>query len=359
MKNFRRKAALSLACVALGSAIACAGAPPPEPKAKPPAAYEGLLKERKGLLEKFASIDDTLREKCEFAEGDCLIHTRDERFEMLSLHAFPECDTKSGDDKMFCEEERGVEEGLGDRMVTYYKHHNSCLDELMQCTARLVDEAKEAARRQLAAQRKQHIESLGKSEALHVDALATAESVNYMRSTLPPKEEGACTDMSETAQCLATVKAEDAELDAELMKPDGEYDEERAAQLYQAARSTEVTCPEAELGCLYARAQKYGATKETQRVFKRNVEILKQRERLGLRAGKQAAADCESAAVAKHQGDIISAYKTYVRQPVLFFRNKLHRVFEKMHRSQVSCLRDGAKSAQSTKSDGPELHATR
>jgi hypothetical protein len=78
-----------------------------------------------------------------------------------------------------------------------------------------------------------------------------------------------------------------------------------------------------------------------------------------LRAGDAAASRCESAAVAKHQGDIISAYKVYVRQPVLFFRNKLHKVFLKMHRSQVDCLREGAKTSALTDAEGREVHATR
>ena len=359
MTKIRTFSLIATLGIGLGSTLACGGAPPPEPKAKPPAEFAGLAKERKALLEEYASIAEPLREKCEFSEGECLMHARDERYDILGVHVFPECDSKRGDEKMFCEEDGAAGKGLGERLVGYYKQHTDCLNTVMQCTAKLLEEAEEARRIEVAHQRRTKIESMSKSEALHVEALTMQKSVTYMRSTLPPSEEGTCQNLPEAVDCRSRVAGQDEEFKTELLKDDGEYDEAAAADLYQSARSTEVTCPEPELSCLYARAQKYGATPETQRFFKRNVEIIKQRERLSLRAGGDAASRCESAAVAKYQGDIISAYKVYVRQPVLFFRNKLHGVFLKMHRSQVDCLRQSGETSALGDTNGQDLHAKR
>src|SRR5690606_2405443 len=98
-------------------------------------------------------------------------------------------------------------------------------------------------------------------------------------------------------------------------------------------------CYEPEYSCLTARARKYGATAETTRALKRNIEIIKQRERLSMRVAEQTANQCKQEAVTQHQKSIVSAYKTYAKQPVLFFRRQLHRAFLKMHEEQVACLR--------------------
>lgn len=359
MKKIHTFSLVATLGVALGSTLACGGAPPPPPKAKPPAGLANLAKERKALLQEYASIAEPIREKCEFAQGECLMHARDERYDILGVHVFPECDSKHGDEKMFCEEDGAVGEGLGERLMGYYKQHNDCLTTMMQCTAKLLDEAEEARRVELAHQRRTKIEGMSKSEALHVEALTMQKSVAYMRSTLPPTEEGVCQNLPEAVDCRSSVASQDEEFKSELLKDKDEYDEAHAAEVYQGARSTEVTCPEPELSCLYARARKYGATPETQRYFKRNVEIIKQRERLGLRAGDDATSRCENAAVQKYQGDIISAYKVYVRQPVLFFRNKLHGVFLKMHRSQVECLRQSGETSALTHTPSRDLQAKR
>lgn len=330
---------VSWSTLAAAALAACAGAPPPPAKAKPPPELPKLVEQRDELKASWASADADIQQRCEMSVGDCMLHVRDRRFELLSIHTFPECDHESGDKRDFCEEQRAVERGMGQEIVGYYEYHNKCMSQMLECTAQLEAEALEAATMARAEHRKLLIQSQGKNESALVDALAAKEGVSYLRATLPPKEEGVCQDMEEVKSCLTSTQEQDKALLDELRKDDGEYSDEFAASMFQEARQAEAACYEPEFECLKQRARKYGATGETLRSLKNNIEVLKQRERLSLRVAKASVDQCKANAVSQHQKSIVSAYTTYARQPVLFFRQKLHSAFLKMHRDQVACLR--------------------
>ncbi len=267
-----------------------------------------------------------------------MLPVRDKRFELLSIHTFPECDSK-GEQRDFCEEQRAVERGMGEEIAGYYQFYNRCMNQMLECSAKLEAEAVEAMKLARAEARKAQILAMGKSESMLVDALTAKEGTDYLRSTLPPKEEGVCQDMAEVKSCLDSVKGKEQALREELRKEDDAFDQTVAASIYREARELEASCYEPEFSCLSERAKRYGATGETVRTLKQNIEILKQRERLALRVSPDAANRCKARGVSEHQNDIISAYTVYAKQPVLYFRQKLHKAFLSMHRDQVACLR--------------------
>ena len=294
------------------------------------------------MTAKWAAADPKIQDRCELSDGDCMLHVRDRRFELLSIHSYPECDGHAGDERDRCEEQKAVEQGMGEEIADYYEFHNRCMTQMLACTARLEAEAVEAMKVARAEARKLQIQGMTKSESALVEALAAKEAVAYLRSTLPPKEEGVCANLEKVTSCLEATQAKDETLNAELRKEDDEFDAPYAAGIFQEARESEASCYDPELECLSARAAKYGETAESIRTLKQNLEIIKQRERLSLRVPEQTASDCKQDAVKKHQSSIISAYTTYAKQPVLFFRKKLHTAFLSLHRDQVACLRGSA-----------------
>ena len=343
LETRRSRVAFSLFTLLAGCALgACSGAEAPVPKAEPPARLSKLIEQKDGLIAQWAAADQKIQERCELSDGDCMIHVRDQRFELLSIHSYPECDGATGEKRERCEEQKAVQQGMGEEIASYYEHHNRCMTQMLACTARLEAEAVEAMKVARAETRKLQIQGLGKSESALVEAMTAKEAAAYLRSTLPPKEEGVCSNLENVTSCLAAAKAKDKTLDAELRKEDAEFDEDYAAGIYQEAREAEASCYQPEFECLSARAARYGETAESIRTLKQNLEIIKQRERLSLRLAEQTASDCKQNAVAQHQSAIISAYTIYAKQPVLFFRKKLHSAFLSLHRAQVACLRGGA-----------------
>ncbi len=297
--------------------------------------------------------DSGIRDRCELSDGDCMMEVRDQRFELLSTQSFPQCDAKSGAERERCEENAAVEQGLGKEMVSLYQFHNKCMSQLLECTAKLEAEALEKMKVARAEVRKATIQAMSKSESAHVEAVAAKEGVAYLRSTMHPKEEGACINLEAVSQCLASNKSKFGELDAELRKEDGDYDESFAASVFQEANQAEAECYTPEFECLLDRAKRHGGSAETDRGLKKNLELLKQRERLSMRVSEETAANCKSTRVAKHQQSVIAAYTTYARQPVLFFLKKLHQAFYDMHQDQVSCLRSLSESAPEKPAPAP------
>lgn len=297
------------------------------------------------MQQAWAATDDGIRERCEMSDGDCMMEVRDQRLDLLSTNSYPQCDSKSGAERETCEENAAVDEGMGQEIVGLYQFHNRCMTQMLACTAKLEAEAVEKAKVARAETRRATIQAVGKSESAHVEAVAAKEGVAYLRSTMHPKESGACTELEVVSQCLASNKSKHDELAEELRKEDGEYDESYAASVYQEAYQAEAECYTPEFECLLDRAKRHGGSPETDRALKKNLEMLKQRERLSMRVAEETAANCRSTQVAKHQQSIVAAYTTYARQPVLFFLKKLHQAFYQMHEEQVACLRSLTDSA--------------
>ena len=331
----------------------CASQEAPPPKAEPPKELPKLLEQKTALTQQWGAVDETIRSRCEMSDGDCMMEVREQRHELLSIHTYPACDTEHGDKKEQCEENLAAKQGMGKEIASYYQFHNRCMTQMVACTARLEAQAEEKMRVARAETRYGQIKAIGASESALVESLTAKEGVAYLRSTLPPQEEGACKEMPEVASCFAATKESDKAIKSELMKEDGEFDESQTASMYQDARNAEAQCYDPEFSCLIDHTRKYGGSPETQRTLKANIEIIKQRERLSLRVAPAAAEQCKAAAVAKHQQSVISAYLTYTKQPVLFFRRKLHGAFLKLHEDQVACLRGTPSAAPATPAAPP------
>lgn len=347
------RAGLLIGFFGAGALGACGGGATPPPKAAAPPELANLAKERKSMQEAWAAKDSGIRNRCEMSDGDCMMEVRDQRFELLSAQSFPQCDAKSGAERELCEENAAVDQGMGKEMVGLYQFHNKCMSQMLECTVKLEAEAVEKMKVARAEMRKATIQAISKSESAHVEAVAAKEGVAYLRSTMHPKEEGACTNLDAVSQCLASNESKQDEFAQELRKEDGDYNETYAASVYQEANQAEAKCYDPEFACLLERAKRHGGSTETDRGLKKNLELLKQRERLSMRVSEETAANCKNTHVAKHQQSIIAAYTTYARQPVLFFLKKLHQAFYDMHEDQVTCLRSLSDSAPAKPAPAP------
>lgn len=347
------RAGLLIGWLGAGALGGCGSAAAPPPKAAAPPELSGLAEERKSKQQEWAAKEAGIRDRCEISDGDCMMQVRDQRFELLSSQSFPECDVKSGAERELCEENGAVDRGMGKEIAGLYEFHNNCMTQMLECTVKLEAEAVEKLKVARAETREATILALGKSESAHVEAVAAREGVAYLRSTLPPSEEGACANLEAVTTCLASNESKQAELTEELRKEDGDYNETYAATVYQDANLAEAQCYTPEFQCLKDRAKRHGGSPETDRALKKNLEMLKQRERLSLRVSSETAANCKNTRVTKHQQSIISAYTTYNRQPVLFFLKKLHQAFYAMHEDQVACLRSLADTAPARPAPAP------
>ena len=336
-----------------GALGACGGGQTPPAKATPPPELANLAKAKKSMQDAWAAKDAGIRDRCELSDGDCMMEVRDQRFELLSVHTFPQCDAKSGSDREVCEENGAVDQGMGKEVAGLYSFHNKCMTQMLECTVKLEAEAVEKMKVARAETRKGAIQAIGKSESALVEAIAAKEGVAYLRTTMPPSEGGACSKLDAVTECLASADAKDKELAEELRKEDGDYNQTYAASVYQDVHLAQAKCYTPEFQCLQDKAKRWGGSPETEKSLKRNLEMLKQRERLSLRVAEDTAANCKTTEVAKHQQAIISAYTTYARQPVLFFLKKLHQAFYEMHEDQVACLRSVSGSAPAQPAPGP------
>ena len=138
--------------------------------------------------------------------------------------------------------------------------------------------------------------------------------------------------------CESQTEEQLKRLDEELSKEDKDYDADRAKELYITARKTEAGCRDPEFECLLSKLGDYGATNKTRRSLDQNLQILKERQALINLMGQDEAKSCLDAGVSKYQAQIIQGYKQYAREPVMFFRWKLHETFFKLHKTQVKCL---------------------
>lgn len=347
------RAGLLIGFLGAGALGACGGGQTPPAKATPPPELANLAKAKQSLQAEWAAKDEGIKNRCELSDGDCMMEVRDQRFELLSVHTFPQCDAKSGADRESCEENGAVDQGMGKEVAGLYSFHNKCISQMLECTVKLEAEAVEKMKVARAETRKATIQATGKSESALVEAIVAKEGVAYLRSTMPPSEGGACTKLDAVTQCLTSTDAKDKELTEELRKEDGDYNETYAASVFQDVHLAQAKCYTPEFQCLQDKAKRWGGSPETDKSLKRNLEVLKQRERLSLRLAEDTATNCKTTEVTKHQQSIISAYTTYARQPVLFFLKKLHQAFYEMHEDQVACLRNVSGSAPAAPAPGP------
>lgn len=279
------------------------------------------------------------RQYCETKAGDCKLQVTDERDELIASHSVPQCrEQMDSDHEATCIADELVKRGTPEPATKYYKSDVWCLEKLARCLAKHQAELAEESRVARLTHRRNEIVTSPQGVAWHSRVAAASEKIKYIRATLPPDADGECQQENENVDCDVAMKQRNAELENELAKAEGEFDEKKATKLYEQLTKVEASCYEPELKCLAKTVSKYGETNESRRWLQRNFDLLDKRQRLIEKAGDNASTPCLESAVASHQADIIQSYRAYVREPVLFFRTQLHRSFFALHKSQIDCL---------------------
>lgn len=218
----------------------------------------------------------------------------------------------------------------------YYGFESWCTQKVLACTAELREKAEIAAKKARFYERRKFHETRPEALELWIDAEYAKEKLAYLRRTVPPRGKEMCQKLEPVAACQAELETQRAAFEAELNRDD--YDAERAARLYETAKQTEATCPETEFQCVVEGLGKYGALPETRKWLQKNLKVLERRQELLARLSPEVRVECLGDIATRHQRKIDDAYAIYVKQSVMFFRNKLERAYLAMHEAQVDCL---------------------
>jgi hypothetical protein len=327
-----------LACSVLA---ACAATREVAPVSNPGAVkqFNETVAQRDKIRAQWEAAKPEDRQFCETRAGECKIEVTDQRDELISSHAIPQCRTKpDSDQEATCIADELAKQGATEPATKYYAADLWCLDKLTSCLAKHQVELAEQARVARLTQRRNSLEVTPQAVAWRSRVAAASEKIKYIRATLPPDADGECSQVTANPECEVSIKQRNSEFEGELAKAEGEFDEKKAAKLYEQLTKVEASCYEPELICLAKSVGKYGETNESRRWLQRNFDLLDKRQRLIEKAGDDASTPCLEKEVAAHQAEIIQSYRAYVREPVLFFRTQLHRSFFALHKSQIDCL---------------------
>jgi hypothetical protein len=331
----------SLVLLACSIMAACAATRAIAPVRDPEAVklFNATVAQRDKIRAQWEAAKPEERQYCETKAGDCRMQVTDQRDELISSHASPQCRAQmDSDHEAICIADELAKQGAPEPATKYYKSDVWCLEKLTSCLAKHQEELAETDRVARLTQRRNGIATSTQGVAWRSRVAAASEKIKYIRATLPPNADGECQQGTENVDCDVAIKKHNAEFENELAKVDAEFDEKKAAKLYEQLTKVEATCYEPELKCLAKTVSRYGETTESRRWLQRNFDLLDKRQRLIEKAGDNASTPCLETAVASHQADIIQSYRAYVREPVLFFRTQLHRSFFAMHKSQIDCL---------------------
>lgn len=324
-------------CVVLASCAAGVAAPVRDPAATKQ--FSEALAQRDKARARWEGAKPEDRQLCETKAGDCKMQVDDHRDELIAAHSVPVCRNQpDSDHEASCIIEELKKQDSPEVATKYLKADLWCLEKMTQCIIKHQEEVAESDRETRIAQRKNDLELSPQAIAWRSRVAAATEKIKYIRATLPPDADGECQQVAEDPNCDTSISKHTAELDAEFIKPEKEYDHKKAAAIYEQLTRIEASCYEPELKCLAKSVSKYGETNESRRWLQRNFDIIDKRQRLIEKAGTGAATPCIDSAVASHSAEIVQSYRAYVREPVLFFRTQLHRSFFAMHKDQIDCL---------------------
>jgi hypothetical protein len=333
------KAWLGLTASALLVACAASAPVPPQRDARADGAFTDAERRKQSLDQAFAAASADQRRRCELLSGDCRMDVRDGRDELLRAHSPGRCRSASDSDaELACTLADLRQNGEADVASRYLRLENWCLQQLVTCTAKLRDEAAAQAKQDRIRDRRVRIEQ--SLEGIESEALVSTarETTGYLRSVLPPRADGVCTDGFDRSECEAAAQSLVAELEPELDKEEGEYSPEAALQIYVSSHKAEARCYDPEIDCLTKQLDTYGGTAETRRLLADSLKELGRRERLVLEIGAERAERCLAAQLKQRQPEIVEHYQRFAREPVLFFQAELHRDFRTLYENQSGCL---------------------
>lgn len=319
---------------------ACAASPDNPPRdAAGEQKLSGLLERRDALADEYEKVSLDYRRQCELSDGDCRQQLIDRRGELLDAHSTPRCKAEPDSDReVRCVAKDLAAFGKLDVAEDYYGFENWCFERLTACTVGLEREAADAARRERVERRRGVLGASEPGIAARAGVEFEKAKIEYMRSTLLPGAEEVCRAESENESCLEEAKTQTAAVEDELGKPDGEYDAQAGADLFQAALVAEAGCYEPESTCLKRELIRTGITRNNKRLLEKSLDALQERELLMARVQAEAGNKCVTDAIAKYQARIVQAYQMYARQRVVYFWAQLHKAFLSLHQSQVRCL---------------------
>lgn len=332
---------------------ACGGS---KTNARDPASEQKLVKALARWDEQSAALEakpKALQKKCEIVVGDCLLTANQKRDEMVFKHSTDVCRQKPDSDaEARCVADELVAQGQAKPAADYYSFKNICLDKMLACTNDMETKLAERARQERVKERRADLYNSGEALALDSEVAFAKESVNYLRSTLPPRGDGACKEMEEFPTCEQRVKELDESVEAALGVEESAYSLDEVLHLYEAARTEEASCYEPEFACLKNKVKAYGATYHTEKLLQRNLDSLETRAQLVTHMSASTSKQCLDSAQAKYAPKIIKTYQIYAKQTVMFFRSQLHRAFLSMHQDQVACLKKVAGPALTARATG-------
>lgn len=291
----------------------------------------------------FESAPQDHQKKCEVKVGDCLMQIDENRNDFVANNYVAECrELPNTDEEAKCITKSLVADGQPKAPVDFYNFGAWCYEKLNQCTAGLAASAAEDERVAKINARREEIEFSKDGVQARAAATFATERVSYIRSTLPPNADGLCAEQGPTPECEAQSKIKLERFEASLDRTDEEYDRQAAINAYREAYENEATCHEAEFECLEASLPKYGEILAAKKSLEKNFSRLERREFLRAQVDSVEGEQCLMAGVSEHQASIIEGYQEYVKQPVMFFRNRLHRAFLDLHQTQIRCLEQAA-----------------
>jgi hypothetical protein len=309
--------------------------------------FNETVAQRNQIQQRWEGAKPEERQYCETKAGDCRMQVGDQRDELISSHPLPACRAQpDSNEEAKCIVNELVQTGQSEPAIKFVKTDLWCLEKLTKCIDKRQEELAEEARIARITQRRAELELSPQGVSWRSRVAAASEKIKYIRATLPPDADSECQQVDENPNCDTSIKQQNSDFESELAKAEGAYDAKKAAAIYEKLTKTEASCYEPELACLSKSVSKYGETSESRRWLQRNFDILDKRQRLIEKAGDSASAPCLETALASHQAEIVDSYRAYVREPVLFFRTKLHRSFFAMHKSQVDCLGSAETGAQ-------------
>ena len=322
-------------------AAACAASPPAAPPRdlKGQSELQDAIKKRDLLEQKLAAATPEHRQRCEFQTGDCRLEVSERADAILGAHPTARC--RSAADKtaeLACVLEELALSGKKGKAIGFYEYQSECLDQILSCTGGVFEKAEAAKHEQIKNERRKRIESSREAIAFAARLTFASERVAYARTALPPNEEEACQKAEQLERCQADTESLESNFEAELDKPQAEYSDARALQLFTSIRSAQAKCFEPEYTCLARRLDVYGGNADTRKALAQTLKALEKREELVNDIAGPAAKGCLMTAVQKHQPNIVENYQRFAREPVTFFQSKLHGAFRSLYEAQISCL---------------------
>ena len=319
---------------------ACGAAPPREPQA--PAAdanakLEQATKAHGDLAAQLSAAPHDILVHCQTTGGDCLISVAERRDELVGKYYLNLCRDSDPEKQGPCIAHELEQRGQPAALASFYETENWCSRKLLECMSAYASNAEHLAARQLAQDRRAQVEAAPQSASAERAPEFAEEKLAFVRAILPPKGQSACApSVAET--CTKTLAGPSAEFEAELAKAPASYDAKRALSLYESLRRVEAECSGPELNCLLDQLPQYGASPESDKLLKQNLNLLAQQQQARLTADPEPADRCISSGVTQHSDRIVSAYQAYARDPAPAPFLRLQKAFIAMHQTQLWCL---------------------